>query len=83
MGQDRSRAPKAFPWSHAVFSNLKSWLRGTYHGVSRKYLPRYLDEFAFRFNHRNLEDVIGSEILRRALATEPWPHPRLAAEQGG
>lgn len=82
-GPDRSRAPKVFPWSHAVFSNLKSWLRGTYHGVSRKYLPRYLDEFAFRFNHRDQEPVIGSEILRRALATEPWPYPRLAAEQTG
>ena len=66
-----------------MFSNLKSWLRGTYHGVSRKYLPRYLDEFAFRFNHRDCEDAIGGEILRRMLGTEPWPHYRPAAELRG
>ncbi len=83
QGRDRSRGPKLFPWSHAVFANLKSWLRGTYHGVSRKYLPRYLDEFAFRFNHREQEDVIGGELLRRMLTTDPWPHHRLTAEQTG
>jgi transposase-like protein len=83
QGADRSRGPKLLPWSHAVFSNLKSWLRGTYHGVSRKYLPRYLDEFAFRFNNRDREDAIGGEILRRMLGTEPWPYRRLAAELTG
>lgn len=83
MGQGRSRAPKVFPWIHAVFSNPKSWPRGTYHGVSRKCLARDFDEFAFRSNHRSQEDAIGSEILRRILVTEPWPHPRLTAEQTG
>lgn len=83
MGSDRPKAVRLFRWSHAVFSNLKPWLRGTYHGVSRKYLPRYLDEFAFRFNHRDHEDAIGQEILRRALRAGPWPHHCLAAEQTG
>jgi transposase-like protein len=83
QGTDRSRGVELFPWSHAVFSNLKSWLRGTYHGVSRKYLPRYLDEFSFRFNHRGNEATIGVEILRRVLQTAPCPYHRLEAELTG
>ena len=48
-GQDPSRL---LPRVHRAFSNLKSWLQGTHHGVSPKHLQPYLDEFAFRFNRR-------------------------------
>jgi transposase-like protein len=37
---------------HRVFSNLKTWILGTHHGVSAKHLQAYLNEFTFRFNHR-------------------------------
>ena len=37
---------------HRAFGNLKTWLNGTYHGVSPKYLQAYLHEFVFRFNRR-------------------------------
>lgn len=37
---------------HRVFSNLKTWIAGTHHGVDPAYLPAYLDEFVFRFNRR-------------------------------
>ena len=40
------------PIIHLVFSNLKTWLGGTHHGVSPKHLQAYLNEFAFRFNRR-------------------------------
>ena len=46
------RAHKRFPHIHRVFGNLQTWLNGTYHGVAPKHLPRYLDEFVFRFNRR-------------------------------
>lgn len=39
--------------AHRVFSNLKTWLNGTHHGVNPKYIQSYLDEFVFRFNRRN------------------------------
>lgn len=45
-------ASKLFPRVHRVFSNLKTWLSGTHHGVSRKHLPQYVNEFVFRFNRR-------------------------------
>jgi len=35
-----------------VISNLKTWLRGTHHGVGADHLDHYLDEFVFRFNRR-------------------------------
>ena len=63
-----------------IFSNLKSWLRGTFHGVSPAYLPRYLEEFSFRYNHRGRAAELGTLVLRRALHSEPMPLFRLRAE---
>jgi transposase-like protein len=41
------------PHVHLVDSLVKRWLQGTHQGkVSSKYLPYYLDEFAFRFNKK-------------------------------
>jgi transposase-like protein len=34
------------------WSILKRGIGGTYHAVSQKYLQRYLDEYAFRYDHR-------------------------------
>ena len=39
-------------WVHRVFSNLKRWALGTFHGLRRPHLRRYLDEFVFRWNRR-------------------------------
>lgn len=40
---------------HRVFSNLKTWLKGTFHGGTQaKHLQAYLNEFTFRFNRRYL-----------------------------
>jgi transposase-like protein len=40
------------PWIHRVFANLKRWALGTYHGIRKVHLRRYLDEFVFRWNRR-------------------------------
>jgi ISXO2-like transposase domain len=40
------------PIIHLAFSNLKTWLPGTHHGVRPQHLSAYLNEFAFRFNRR-------------------------------
>ena len=45
-------AHPVLPWTHRVFSNLKRWALGTYHGLRRQHLQAYLDEFVFRFNRR-------------------------------
>ena len=37
------------PWSHRAFSLLKRWALGTYHGLRRKHVDTYLNEFVFRY----------------------------------
>jgi transposase-like protein len=44
------------------WSLLKRGVLGTYHNVSRKYLPLYLNEFVFRYNNRKNADVFGLAI---------------------
>lgn len=44
------------------WSLLKRGIVGTYHHVSKKYLPLYLNEFQFRFNNRNERDIFGKAI---------------------
>lgn len=46
---DMQVAETFLPIVHLVFSNLKTWLRGTHHGVSPQHLQAYLNEFTFRF----------------------------------
>ena len=83
QGKDFARSAKLMRWSHTIFSNLKAWIRGTFHGVSRKHLQRYLDEFVYRFDRRWKEEQLFGFVLRRALGREPFPYHRLVAEQAG
>ena len=49
---DPAVAEEYLPIVHLIFSNLKSWIEGTHHGVSNRHLQAYLNEFTFRFNRR-------------------------------
>lgn len=40
------------------WSQFKRGLKSTYHSVSRKYLQRYCNEFAFRYGNRTLHPVM-------------------------
>jgi transposase-like protein len=44
------------------WSLLKRGVIGTYHNVSAKYLPLYLNEFAFRHNNRKNAGIFGSAV---------------------
>ena len=83
QGPDRAHSSKILPWNHTIFGNLKTWLRGTFHGVSRKHLQRYLDEFVYRFDRRWREGELFGFVLRRAAHGEPLPYSRLVAEATG
>jgi hypothetical protein len=39
-----------------VFSLIRRGVMGTFHSVSRKHLPNYLNEFQFRWNTRKMND---------------------------
>ncbi len=41
----------------SFWSLLKRGIIGTYHNVSKTYLPLYLAEFQFRHNNRNNADI--------------------------
>jgi len=58
---------------HRAFSNLKTWLAGTHHGVEPKYLQNYLDEFVFRFNRRNTPMAAFQSLLGIASSIQPCP----------
>src|SRR5262245_8080852 len=44
------------------WSLLKRGIMGSYHKVSKDYLPLYIAEFTFRHNHRKDADIFGSII---------------------
>jgi transposase-like protein len=46
----------------SFWSLLKRGMVGTYHNVSKKYLPLYLNEFQFRHNNRKNADIFGSAV---------------------
>ena len=82
---DPQIAEDYLPIIHLVFANLKSWLNGIHHGVSRKHLQAYLNEFTFRFNRRfypfnafrSLLGIAGdtSSPTYAALYSGEWKHP--------
>jgi len=44
------------------WSLIKRGIMGSYHKVSRKYLPLYVAEFQFRYNNRENPDIFGAAI---------------------
>lgn len=61
----------------SLFSLLKRGIYGTFHAVSKKHLHRYVDEFAFRWNTRKVNDgaciskAIKSAEGKRLMYREP------------
>ena len=45
------------------WSLIKRGIGGVYHSVSQKYLQSYMDEYSFRYNHRNDEQAMFTSFL--------------------
>src|SRR5271167_3893862 len=69
------------PWAHRVFSNLKIWALGVYHGLRRKHLQIYLDEFVFRFNRRHTRHAAFRSLLGIAAAHPPLTYNMLISPE--
>ena len=64
----------AFVWVDTMLGNVKNAIAGTYHAIRPKHLPRYLAEFAYRFNRRfDLAGMIAS-LGKAAALTPPMPY---------
>lgn len=50
------------------WSIVKNGLRGQYHVLSRKYLPFYLSEFAYKYNRRNSPKLQFSAFIKDAVS---------------
>ena len=46
----------------SFFAILKRGVHGTFHHISKKHLPRYCDEFSFRWNQRKEADGVRAEV---------------------
>jgi transposase-like protein len=61
---DPKKNPDHLHWLHTIISNMKAFIGGTYHGLDKKHLQRYLDEFCYRFNRRKF----GGQLFNRLLS---------------
>jgi len=61
---------------NSFFSLIKRGVYGSFHHVSKHHLPKYCNEFAFRWNHRNTTDG-----QRMAKAIESAKGKRLTYRQ--
>jgi transposase-like protein len=75
--REPQRAEKILPRVHRVFGNLKTWLRGTHHGVSHQHLQAYLDEFTFRFNRRRTPMAAFQTLLGLGSQRPPTTYNQL------
>ena len=72
MSSGKPPLTSSLPWIHQVFSNLKGWARGVYHGLRRKHLQAYLDEFVFRFNRRKPATLLSARSSARHQCRTPY-----------
>ena len=73
-----------------VFSLIRRGVMGTFHSVSRKHLPNYLNEFQYRWNTRKIDDgervaraikqIDGKRLEYRESVERPPYQPKLAAQ---
>ena len=85
MEGDPDKVEAWLPMIHLIFSNLKTWILGTHHGVSQQHLQAYLNEYVFRFNRRFYPFNAFNSVLGIAARTEgptyrelydgEWVHP--------
>jgi hypothetical protein len=61
-----------------AFSLLKRGIMGTWHKISVKHLPAYLDEMTFRFNRRK-SSTLFLDTLRHMVTAPVLTFERLTA----
>ena len=52
------------------FGNMKTGIRGAHHSISRKWLQGYLNEWTWRYNHRDDGRAMFLTLIHRGASTE-------------
>jgi transposase-like protein len=53
-----------------MIQQLKSWIRGTHHSISRHHCETYLNEFSFRINRSQWKDVVFHKCVERMVKAD-------------
>jgi hypothetical protein len=78
LAGDPDKAEAHLPMIHLVFSNMKTWIKGTHHGrIEPKHLQAYLDEYVFRFNRRFYPMTAFHSVLGIAARSIPPTYAQL------
>lgn len=68
-------------WIHRVFSLMKRWGLGTYHGLRLKHIDTYLNEYVFRFNRRQHRKVSFETLLGLASKAKPVSYWEITGDE--
>jgi len=63
------RVHEVLKWTHILISNAKVFILGTFHGVRKKHLQAYLDEFCYRFNRRWSENQLFDRLATACVTS--------------
>jgi hypothetical protein len=66
--------------AEGLFANLKRQITGTHHHTSQKHLQKYIDEFDFKYNNREMGDTERTEL---AIKNIEGKRLRLYKPEGG
>jgi hypothetical protein len=78
LGGDPDKAEAHLPMIHLVFSNLRTWIKGTHHSrIEPKHLQAYLNEYVFRFNRRFYPMTAFHSVLGIAARSVPPTYAQL------
>ena len=78
---DPKNNPQHLHWLHVIISNLKAFIMGTYHGLDKKHLQRYFDEFCWRFNRRRFNNQLFNRLLKACVSTETITYAQLVGAE--
>jgi hypothetical protein len=74
---DPKNDPEHLYWLHVIISNLKALIAGTYHGLGKKHLQLYFDEFCYRFNRRHFSNQLFNRLLDVCASTATITYAQL------
>lgn len=64
-------------WLNTVVGNIKNQITGIYHGVTKRDLPLFLNEQAWRFNHRDTRNNILDKVSKYLNQSSPITNRQL------